>query len=138
MSVIFASLSLSLSLFFLVQFLRRGPHLLPTKAFYPGAPNDGFLLQTLKTLLRLSRVLLAIQKCGLWGPLKFVPVLSSQANFSEPFQKLQRLQYYFPEYFRCNLTYYENEGFSDSSVHYIFESENFRFPFFYENSLTWE
>ena len=30
------------------------------------------------------------------------------------------------------LTYYENENFSDSSLHYIFESENFRSPFFDE------
>jgi len=26
----------------------------------------------------------------------------------------------------------ENFYFSDSSLHHIFESENFRFPFFYE------
>ena len=33
---------------------------------------------------------------------------------------------------RCNLTYYEGENFSDSSFHHIFESENFRLPFFYK------
>ena len=27
---------------------------------------------------------------------------------------------------------YEEENFSDSSFHHIFESESFRFPFFYE------
>ena len=40
----------------------------------------------------------------------------------------------FPENFRCNLTYYERNNrnsFSDSSLHYIFESENFGFPFFF-------
>ena len=37
----------------------------------------------------------------------------------------------FPENFSCNLTYYETENFSNSSLHHIFESENFRFPFFY-------
>ena len=31
---------------------------------------------------------------------------------------------------RATLTYYENEIFSDSSLHHILESENFRFPFF--------
>ena len=46
--------------------------------------------------------------------------------------KLQGLQYYFPENFRCNLTYYISENFPDSPLHHIFESENFRFPFFYE------
>ena len=43
--------------------------------------------------------------------------------------KLLGLQYYFPENFRCNLTYYESEDFSDSSLHHLFQSENVRFPF---------
>ena len=43
----------------------------------------------------------------------------------------------FPENFRCNLTYYKSENFSFSSLHHIFESENFGFPFFYEKSLAW-
>ena len=38
-------------------------------------------------------------------------------------------QYYFPENFRCNFRFYESENFSDSSLHRIFESENFRYPF---------
>ena len=43
------------------------------------------------------------------------------------------LKYYFSENFRCNLTYHEeSEKFSDFSLHCIFESENFRFPFLYE------
>ena len=55
----------------------------------------------------------------------------------ESFRK-QGLLYYFAEnFFRCNLTYYESENFSDSSLHYIFQSENFRFPFCTKNSLTW-
>ena len=54
------------------------------------------------------------------------------------FTKLQGLLYYFPENFRCNLTYYERENFSVSSLHHLFESENFRFLFFYEKSLAWE
>ena len=37
----------------------------------------------------------------------------------------------FPKiYFTCNLTHFEGENFSDSSFHQIFESENFRLPFF--------
>ena len=44
---------------------------------------------------------------------------------------------YFPENFRCNLTFYESENFSDSSLRHIFESENFRFRFSKKNSLTW-
>ena len=46
-------------------------------------------------------------------------------------------RYYFPENFRCNFRFYESENFSDSSLHRIFESENFRFPFSTKNRLTW-
>ena len=35
----------------------------------------------------------------------------------------------FPKTWECNLTYYESENFSDSSLHHICESEIFRFPF---------
>ena len=65
----------------------------------PCPSNDCVLLNTLKTLFRLPRELL----------------------------DLQGLHYYFPENFRCNLTYYEIENVSDSSLNHIFESENFRF-----------
>ena len=34
-----------------------------------------------------------------------------------------------------NILYYGGENFSDSSFHHIFESENFRFPFFYRQKL---
>ena len=50
--------------------------------------------------------------------------------------KLQGLQYYFPENFRCNLTYYEGENFSDSSLYHIFESEILGLLFSTKNSLT--
>ena len=51
--------------------------------------------------------------------------------------KLQELQYYFPENFRSNLSFYESENFSDNSLHHNLESENFRFPFSKKNSVTW-
>ena len=35
----------------------------------------------------------------------------------------------FSENFRRNSTYYKSENFSDFSLHHIFESESFRFPF---------
>ena len=44
---------------------------------------------------------------------------------------------YFPENFRCNLTFYESENFSDSSLRHILEPENFRFPFSKKNIVTW-
>ena len=46
------------------------------------------------------------------------------------FSKLQ-------ENFRCNLPLNERENFSDSSLHDIFESQSFRFPFSAKNSLSW-
>ena len=45
--------------------------------------------------------------------------------------KLKGLQFYFPENFRSTLTYFESENFSDFSFFHIFESESFRFPFFF-------
>ena len=47
-----------------------------------GATKDGFLLNTLKTLFRLSIVLLELQKCMLNGAIKFVSVRSSLRNLS--------------------------------------------------------
>ena len=44
--------------------------------------------------------------------------------------KLRGIQNYFPKNFRCNLMYYEGDNFSDSFFHLIFESENFRIPFY--------
>ena len=44
---------------------------------HAGAQNDSFFLNTLKTLLRLSRVLLDLWKCILSGAKKFVSVRSS-------------------------------------------------------------
>ena len=39
-----------------------------------GAPNDGFLLDTLLALFRLPRLRLDVQKCILSGALTFVSV----------------------------------------------------------------
>ena len=54
------------------------------------------------------------------------------------FSKLRRIQNYFPENFRCNLTSYEGDNFSDSFFHHIFESKNFLGSFLLaaKNSLT--
>ena len=53
------------------------------------------------------------------------------------FSKLQGSKYYFLENLRGNFKFYESENFSDSSLHRIFESENFRFPFSTKNSPSW-
>ena len=54
----------------------------PRRERISGAPNDGFPSNTLKTLLRLSRVLLDLQKCILSGTIKIVSLRSSEGNFS--------------------------------------------------------
>ena len=59
------------------------------------------------------------------------------------FSRLRGIQNYFPENFRCNLTYYEGDNFSDSFFHHIFESENFRIPFYlrkigYQGRKMWK
>ena len=46
------------------------------------APNDDFLLNTLKTLLRLSKVVLDLQKYILSGAIKLVTVRSSQGTLN--------------------------------------------------------
>ena len=45
--------------------------------------------------------------------------------------------HYFPENFSCNLTFFEIENSSDSSLRHIFESENFRFPFCMKKIIPW-
>ena len=52
------------------------------------------------------------------------------------FSKLQGLQYYFPEMFRCNLMYYKSKNFSDSSLHYILNPKLLGFLFTTKNSQT--
>ena len=75
------------------------------------APNHGFLLNALKTLFKLSRVLLDLQKYIIVGAKKFISVRSSQGT--QFFFEITRAskQYYFPE--------------------------NFRFLFSAKNSITW-
>ena len=53
------------------------------------------------------------------------------------FRNYKGFSNYFSERFRCNLTFYESENFSDSSLQYILESENFRSPFSKKNSVRW-
>ena len=55
-----------------------------------------------------------------------------RVRFRDTQQRFQPKFLYFPENFRYNLAHYEKEKFFDSSLHHIFESESFRFPFSYE------
>ena len=50
----------------------------------------------------------------------------------ESFRNYKGFSIIFPKILCANLTYYISENFPDSSLHHIFESENFRFPLFYE------
>ena len=98
-----------------------------------GAPNDGFLLRTLKTLFSLARVLSVLYDLEMHSKRGYkICIFSVILGELESFRNfMQGFEYYFLENFRCYLTYYEREAFSDSSLHHIFESENFRFRFSY-------
>ena len=63
-----------------------------------GSPNDGVLLNALKTLFRLSSVLSNLQKCILSGAIKVVSVRSSQGNLNL-FEITQGLSIIFPKIF---------------------------------------
>ena len=89
-----------------------------------GAPNDHFLLYTLKTLSGLSKVLLDLYKYILKAALKNFHMFGHTRGLWV-FLKLQRVQNYFPEKFSGER---EWEFFRDFYVNYIFESENFIFP----------
>ena len=73
-------------------------------------------------------MLIDLKKYILSGAIKFDQIRICSVILGElagVFSKLQGLQSYFPENFRCNLTYYESENFSDCSLHHIFESVKF-------------
>ena len=96
-----------------------------------GTPNDDFLLNTSKTLFRLHRVLLDFYKYILSCAIKFVTYLFGHPRGTCVFSKLLGLQNQFPKKFRCNLSFYECKNFSNSYLNHIFESEDFRSPFFF-------
>ena len=48
------------------------------------------------------------------------------------FRNFKGFSIIFPKILDSILSFYERENFSDSYLNHIFESENFRFPFFYE------
>ena len=47
---------------------------------------------------------------------------SACSDILEELEPMKRASVLFPENLRCNLTYYESENFSDSSLHHSFES----------------
>ena len=66
-----------------ISYFKPDPNVMPqvkTVCIYKhiaGTSNDGFLSNALKTLFRLSRLLLDLEKCILSGAIKFVSVRSS-------------------------------------------------------------
>ena len=101
------------------------------KHHQPGAPNDGFLLNTLKILYTFrclemySKQRYKICICS--------AILGELESFRSKLHGLVMSIQYFPENVRCNLKYYKSETFSDFSLHCIFGSgTDFRFPFPYE------
>ena len=98
--------------------------------------SDGFLQSAMKTLFRLSRVYCTFRSIEMPSKRrKKIFIFSVILGELSPFE-ITRASVLFFENFRCNLTFYERENFSDSSLHGILESENFRFPFSKKNSVT--
>ena len=107
-------------------------HSIYSLGLYPlGAPNDGFLLNLLKTFFKaiqrtfISPEMHSKRRYKICVCVVFLFRLGQRESFRN-FKGF--MQYYFPQNFRRKLTYYEN----DSSLHHIFKSENFRFIFSYE------
>ena len=86
-------------------------------------PMTCFLLNTLKTLFRLSTVLLDLKKYIVSGRRYKIWICSAILGelFISLFEII-RTWILFSLKFYCNLTDYESETFSDSSLHHIFES----------------
>ena len=63
-----------------------------------GAPNNGFLLNAMKTLFRLSRLLLDLQKYLLSGAIKFISVQSSYSQGNLSHFKITRASVIFPKF----------------------------------------
>ena len=77
-----------------------------------GVTNDGFLL---------NNILIKRKECTF----RSLEMRSKRSGACDKiwicsviFSKLQGLQYYFPENFKCKLKFYESEHFSDSSLHH--------------------
>ena len=92
---------------------------------FPGAPNDGFLPNTLNTLFRLSRVHLDSKRCYK------ICICSVILGELESFRNYKGFSIIFQKFLEQYTTYYESENCFDFSLH-IFESENFSFPFCYQ------
>ena len=90
-------------------------------ALISGAPNNGFLLNALKSLFRPSTVLFDLQKYNLTSAIKFISVQSFYSNLS--LFQITKASELFSRNFRCNLTFYESEFFSDSSFCFFFEKQ---------------
>ena len=65
-------------------------------------------------------------------------LLRSRVGEFKSFGNYKGLGIMFPKILDAILTYYERGTFSDSSLHLIFEFENFRFPFLYEKYPNFE
>ena len=99
-----------------------------------GAPNDGFPLNALKTLARLSRVLSDLQKCILSCAKKFLSVRSSLGILS--LFEIKRTSVLFPGNFSCYLKFTKVRIFL-IPLYIAFSVPKILGSFLYGNSLTW-
>ena len=96
-----------------------------------GAPNEGFPL-TLKTLFMLPRVLSLEMHSKRRYKICICSIIQGPGNLGLIKITSAFISIIFSANFRYYLTYYESENFSESSLHHIFECENFTLPFCYE------
>ena len=89
-----------------------------------GAPNNGFVLNALTTLFRISTALLDLWKRISSRAKNFYLFVHPRAAWV--FRNYKGFSIIFPNIFSCNLEFYESENLS---VHRIFGSKNFRFNF---------
>ena len=88
-----------------------------------GAPNDTFILNTLKTLFRLSKsTLRSLEIHSKWSyKICICSLILGEFEFFER----TRASVFFSSKFQVPLiitvTNYENENFTDSSLHHIYE-----------------
>ena len=99
-----------------------------------GSPNDGVLLNALKTLFRLSSVLSNLQKCILSGAIKVASVRSSQGNLNL-FEMTYGLSMIFPKILDAILGFTKVRIFLIPLFIVFFESLGFLFT--KKNSQSW-
>ena len=123
-----------LNLFMVEVNFNTDPSELSVHGQKPGVPNDGFFLNTLKTLFRLSRVLYRYLDMDSNWRCK-ICICSVILGELKSFRNYKGFSIIFTKIFDAYGGHIELIR-SHSFLHHIFESEMFRFPISTKLSLT--